>query len=127
MAELMSESILISTKKMLGIEADYTHFDPDIMMTINSVLMVLTQVGVGPVNGFSITGDYETWGDFVQNRQDLEAVKTYVYLRTRVIFDPPSNSFVMNAMQETIKELEWRLHMNGDDFSIEEEGEEIDE
>ncbi len=127
MAELMSESILISTKKMLGIEADYTHFDPDIMMTINSVLMVLTQVGVGPANGFSVTGDYETWGDFVQNRVDLEAVKTYVYLRTRVIFDPHSNSFVMNAMQETIKELEWRLHMNGDDFSIEEEGEEIGE
>lgn len=108
------ESILQSIKKMLGIEPEYTHFDPDIIAAINSVIMVLTQVGVGPSQGFYITDERAEWMDFLGTRIDLEAVKTYIYLRVKLIFDPPTTSFVLNAMQEQIREFEWRLNINAD-------------
>lgn len=110
----MQDSILLSIKKMLGIEPEYTHFDPDIIAAINSILMVLTQVGVGPTNGFYISDEHASWTDLTGLRVDLEAVKTYVYLRVKIIFDPPTSSFVLNAMQETMRELEWRLNINAD-------------
>lgn len=108
------ESILQSIKKMLGIEPEYTHFDPDIIAAINSVLMVLTQVGVGPSTGFYISDDRAQWTDFVGLRVDLEAIKTYVYLRVKLIFDPPTSSFVINSMKDMIQEFEWRLNVNAD-------------
>lgn len=108
------QSILQSIKKMLGIEPEYTHFDPDIIAAINSVLMVLTQVGVGPEKGFFITGETEEWTDLTSLRIDLEAVKTYVYLRVKLIFDPPTSSFVINSMKDMIQEFEWRLNINAD-------------
>lgn len=107
----MSDSILNSTKKVLGVDADYDVFDLDILMHINSVFPTLTQLGIGPVNGFMIEDADATWWDFLGDNPNLNSVKTYVYLRVRLLFDPPSTSFVITAMQEQIKELEWRLNV----------------
>jgi hypothetical protein len=90
------DSILISIKKMLGIEDEYTHFDFDIIININSVLMTLNQLGVGPVVCFSITGKDELWTDFLGDSIDLDAVKTYVYLKVRLLFDPLWNVRLQN-------------------------------
>lgn len=106
----MIESILISIKKLLGMAEDYDHFDQDIIMHINSVLMTLTQIGVGPAEGFSITGDSATWDDFVSEESKLEAVKTYIYLKVRLVFDPPQHSAHIAAMEKLAAEYEWRLN-----------------
>lgn len=106
----MTESILDSTKKVLGIEPDYTAFDPDILMHINSVFSVLHQLGIGPSEGFVITDNGPIWSDFVtDDRQN--SVKTYVYLRVRLLFDPPTTSFHQAALKEQYQELEWRLNV----------------
>lgn len=110
----MVSSILTSIKKLLGIEADYTHFDSDIIMYINSAFMSLNQLGVGPAGGFQITDATTDWDDFVANRLDLGGIKTYVYLKVRLIFDPPQAGFVITAIQDQIKELEWRLNVQVD-------------
>jgi hypothetical protein len=107
----VDNSILTSIKRVLGIEPDYIQFDPDIIINVNSALMSLTQLGVGPEAGFMITGAVETWTDFLGDRKDLEAVKTFVYLKVRLLFDPPSNAFLVDAMERQIKELEWRLNV----------------
>lgn len=106
----MNESILNSVKHALGIESEYQHFDGDIIMHINSILMVLTQIGVGPKDGFSIKDESATWSDLLGDAKDLEAVKTYIYTRVRVIFDPPTSTAAMEAMNNVAKELEWRLN-----------------
>lgn len=106
----MDGSILTSVKKMLGITEEYAYFDHDIVMHINSVFMILNQLGIGPSQGFSITDDTQLWSDFVDLTR-IEAVKSYVYLRVRILFDPPSSSFVLNSMENQIKELEWRLNV----------------
>ena len=111
----MQESILTSIKKLLGITADYKHFDADIIMHINSVFMVLMQLGLGPEDGFSISDDSATWSDFIADKKWLEAVKSYVYLRVRLLFDPPQNGTLMNAMEKQIAEFEWRC-MEEKDF-----------
>ena len=103
------DSILTSIKKLIGPEEDHTHFDPDIIIHINMALMVLNDLGVGPTTGFVITGADELWSDFLGDRADLEAVKTYVYLKVRLIFDPPSSGFLIDAIERQIKEFEWRL------------------
>ena len=100
----MENSILQSIKKLLGIAAEYNHFDTDIMIHINSVLMALNQLGVGPADGFKITGDSELWNDFV-TEEEFEAVKTYIYLKVKMLFDPPLGSAVMTAMNNQINEL----------------------
>ena len=105
------ESILNSVKKMLGIDSSYTHFDSDLIMHINSVLMVLTQMGVGPSNGYSISGEYENWTDFMADVDKMAAIKTYVYQKVRIIFDPPTSSAHMEALKNSIAEFEWRLHI----------------
>ena len=104
----MDKSILTSIKKMLGIDPDYDVFDVDIIIAINSYLMALTQLGLGPPSGFSISGAEETWDQFLQGRGDLNAAKSYLYLRVKMQFDPPTSSFVMAAMKEQAAELEWR-------------------
>ena len=104
----MDESILTSIKLALGIQEDYEYFDAQLIMHINSILAVLTQVGVGPSEGFSIGDSSETWGDFIGENVKLDYVKSYVYLRTKVLFDPPQSSVVMEAMKASIAELEWR-------------------
>lgn len=90
-------------------DADYDHFDPDIIMSINAALGILNQLGVGPEEGYSIESDIETWADFIGARKDLEAVKAYVFLKVKLMFDPPSNSFLIDAITKQISELEWRI------------------
>ena len=106
----MSDSILLSTKKTLGLAEDYTAFDQDIIMHINSVFSVLHQLGIGPLEGFEIIDDTDTWEDFASDVR-LNSIRSYVYLRVRLLFDPPTTSFLLNALQEQIKELEWRLNV----------------
>ena len=105
-----SDSILMSVKKVLGIPDDYKVFDPDIIMHINSVFMILNQLGIGPEDGFSITSETEQWLDFADLSM-INAVKSYVYLRVRILFDPPTSSFVLTSMENQYKELEWRLNV----------------
>lgn len=105
------DSILTSIKKLLGITEDYEHFDADLIMHINTVFMILTQLGVGPENGFSIIGKENTWSEYMPEGQRLEAVKSYVYLKTRLLFDPPQGSSVMEAIKNNISELEFRLNV----------------
>lgn len=106
------ESILTSIKKMLGIAEEYTHFDPDIIMHINSVFMTLNQLGVGPSEGFYIEDDLTEWVKFIPDVTKLQAVKTYMYLRVRLLFDPSSlGSATLAAYERQIQELEWRLNV----------------
>lgn len=109
------DSILTSIKKLLGITEEYDHFDADLIMHINSVFMILTQMGVGPSDGFAITGKDETWSSFLpESGPKLEAVKSYVYLKTRLLFDPPTASAVMEATKSMISEFEWRLNVGAE-------------
>lgn len=110
----MEESILTSIKKLLGISADYTNFDTDIIIHINSVFMVLHQLGVGPTEGFRIENENNIWSEFVDESDNLDAVKTYVYLKVKLIFDPPLSSAVMESVKQTINELEWRLNIQAE-------------
>lgn len=106
------ESILTSIKKLLGIAEEYDHFDKDIIMHINSVFMILTQLGVGPSEGFSIMDSYAVWNDFLTDEStQLEAVKTYMYMKVKLMFDPPLSSAVMESMNRMVNELEWRLNV----------------
>lgn len=102
-------SILTSIKKLLGPEEADTSFDIDIIIGINSALMVLNQLGVGPKDGFVITDKTQTWEEFLGESKILEGVKTYVYLKTKLDFDPPSSAGAMDAMDRRIKEWEYRL------------------
>lgn len=108
------ESILTSIKKMLGIAEEYTHFDADLIMHINSVLVVLTQLGVGPSEGFSIKDENDEWMDFLPDGYNLELVKSYVYMKVRLLFDPPQSSAVMESMNRMISEFEWRINTTVD-------------
>lgn len=106
------ESILTSIKKMLGISEEYTHFDADIIMHINSVFLILTQIGVGPVEGFSIEDDSTEWTEFIPNLTELQAVKSYMYLKVRLLFDPASiGSSTLASYERQIQEFEWRLRL----------------
>lgn len=114
MTDQMSDSILVSIKKMLGLDESYTPFDTDVIIFINSALMSLTQLCVGPKEGFTISDYNETWSDFVTNEVTLGAVKTYVYLKVKMAFDPPSNSYVMDAMKQQAEEIGWRLNVQAE-------------
>lgn len=107
----MNESILTTIKKLLGLSSDYTEFDTDIKIHINSVFAILQQLGVGPENGFRITGATETWANFISNETAIDDVISYMYLKVRLMFDPPVNSSILKANEELIKELEWRLNV----------------
>lgn len=118
----MEESILLSIKKLLGPSGDYDHFDPDIIIHINTYLMALTQMGVGPAKGFRIEDDSATWADFLPNEYNLEAVKTYLYTKVKLIFDPPLSSSVAQALEKVAAECEWRISVTVDPGVIVEEG-----
>ena len=106
------ESILISIKKLLGIAEEYHHFDGDLIIHINSVFSILTQLGVGPSSGFSIHDDTATWADFIGNNESaIEMVKSYVHLKVRLLFDPPLSSSVMESINRLTSEFEWRLNV----------------
>lgn len=105
------ESILTSIKKLLGIAEEYEHFDADLIVHINSVFLILSQIGVGPSDGFMITDSNANWNDFVPDDvKKMQAVKTYVYLKVKLLFDPPSNSTLVESTKELIREYEWRLN-----------------
>lgn len=108
------ESILDSIKKLLGIQKEYTHFDTDIIMHINTALSILTQLGIGPVTGFSIYDDIATWEDFIGDDPRLESVRSFIYLKVKLLFDPPMSSAVIEAMNRMISEFEWRLTVTAD-------------
>ena len=102
-----TDSILISVKKLLGLDQDYHAFDADLIMHINSVFFIMAQMGIGPT--FSIYDESDSWSSYLEGRMDLEAVKTYVGAKVRQLFDPPTVGAVADALDRTIKELEWRL------------------
>lgn len=102
-------SILDSIKQMHGIDIRDLSFDAELIMHINGALMVMTQLGAGPTKGFSITSSTETWDEFLEGRKDLNLVFTDVYLRVRLVFDPPQNSFLVTAIEKQIKEYDWRI------------------
>ena len=103
------DSVLTSIKKTLGIVEEYTHFDEDLIMHINSVLSILNQIGVGPPEGFSIKDEFSVWEDFIPESQKLEFVKSYVYMKVKLLFDPPISSAVIESTNQMISELEWRI------------------
>lgn len=105
------DSILDSVKKDLGITVEYTHFDPDIIMGINSALSILTQLGVGPETGFSIEDRTAVWTDFLADDSRLEFVKSYVSKKTKQFFDPPQTGPLASALDQVLKELEWRINI----------------
>lgn len=96
---------------MLGINEEYEHFDTDIIIHINTIFMTLTQLGIGPVNGFIIKDKTTVWSDFLGDAIRAEATKSYVYLKVRLLFDPPANSFLVEAIKNQATELEWRLNI----------------
>lgn len=105
------ESILTSIKKLLGITEEYTHFDNDLIMHINTVFMTLQQLGVGPEEGFFIENDSETWSDYLSDPMQLHMVKTYMHHKVRLLFDPPANGTLIECMDKSIAEMEWRLNV----------------
>lgn len=107
----MTESILTSVKKVLGLSESYTAFDQDIILHINSMFSVLNQIGIGPEAGFSIENSTPTWSAFIGSDKLKNSVKTYVCLRVRLLFDPPQTSFVIESLNQQIRELEWRLNV----------------
>jgi hypothetical protein len=107
----MTDSILTSIKKNLGIDEAYEVFDPDILIYINSAFSTLTQLGVGPAEGFMIEDKEATWDTFLGTDPRLNAVKTYVQLRVKMLFDPPQTSYLIEAMKQQIQEHEWRLNV----------------
>lgn len=109
------ESILGSVRKMIGgIAEDESPFDPDLIIHINSVFTIVNQLGVGPKVPYSIKGEDETWADFWGDVEVIEMVKSYMYLKTKIIFDPPSSGVLHEALERQITEFEWRLAVQGD-------------
>lgn len=110
----MTESILNTIKQMVGIEQDYDAFDMDLVVDINSAFYSLRQLGVGPTEGFTISDNVAKWSDFVEDKSLLGLVKTYIYLKVRMLFDPPTNSFLTSSIEKQISEYEWRLNVAGE-------------
>lgn len=108
------DSILTSIKKMLGIEEDYNHFDPELIVMINSVFGVLFQLGVGPKDApYSIESEENTWDEFMVGNQ-IQTVKSYIFAKVKMQFDPPSSSFVLSSYQDLAKEFEWRCNVDAE-------------
>lgn len=109
-----TDSILDTIKKLLGPDQSYNYFDQDIIIHINTAIMNLTDIGVGPKGGFSIKSSEEVWSDFIKDIKQFEAVKTYIYLKVKLIFDPPLSSSVIELFEKQISEIEWRLNSRVD-------------
>lgn len=110
----IKDSILQSIKKLLGISADCKDFDSDIIMHINTVFMILNQLGVGPSKVYSIENDQNVWSEFIDESLDYEAIKTYIHLKVKLIFDPPLSTATIEAIKSSINELEWRLNVQAE-------------
>lgn len=111
---MLEPSILKNIRKMMQMPEDYTDFDMELTIHINSAFSTLHQLGVGPETAFSIQDEGAVWTDFTENTKTIESVKTYVYIAVRILFDPPTNSAVLTAFQDQKKELEFRLNVAGD-------------
>ena len=110
--EVPNRSILDTVKKSLGLDSAYDAFDSDILLHINGVFFTLNQLGVGPIDGFSIDDNSITWDDYLGSTdKNLSVVKQYVFLRVKLLFDPPTTSFAIDAIKKQIDELEWRLNV----------------
>ncbi|MCC8049715.1 MAG: hypothetical protein LIP10_03515 [Clostridiales bacterium] len=107
----VTDSILTSVKKLLGIAEDYEYFDPDVIIHINSVFSVLNQLGVGPDEGFSISDSSAVWSDFIGTDSRLNDVVSYMHIKVRRMFDPPQSTAVLESYKELEKEYEWRLNV----------------
>ncbi len=107
----INESILNSIKNLLGITAEYDVFDTDIVMHINSVFNTLSQLGLHPTGGFQIEDETDTWADYIEDQKLFNSVKTYVYLKVRLLFDPPTTSFAIESFSKQIAEYEWRINV----------------
>jgi len=109
----VEQSILKSVKKNLGLESDYEVFDGEIATYINTAFSTLNDLGVGPLSGFSIEDDEAVWDDFLSDmdRVILNNVKTYIYLRVRLLFDPPTTSYAIKSFEDQLHELEWRMNV----------------
>lgn len=105
------DSILVSIKKLLGISEEDNSFDTEVILHINSAIAILTQLGVGPTEGFKISGSLETWMDFLGSLINIEEAKTQIYLRCRLSFDPPQNSFLIESIKDQLREFEWRMEV----------------
>lgn len=112
----MNESILKTIKSLLGIPEEDTSFDSDVVTHINSVLFILNQLGIGPDPGFLIRDEHALWEDFLEGSDtyQLEAVKTYIYLKVKLAFDPPSNASLIDALNKQANEYEWRFSIISD-------------
>lgn len=123
------ENILNGIKSLLGIEETDLNFNREIVMHINSALNKLNQLGIGSEDGFKIFTGGEVWEDFIDDRLDLEMIKSYVYLNVRLLFDPPQISFLVSAIQTEISELAWRLQLQAEPYTLtaEEAAEESEE
>lgn len=107
----MENSILKSTKKILGLSDTYDAFDLDILTHINSVFSELDQLGIGPVNGYFIEDDAAEWDDFLVPDNQRALVRTLMFLKVRLLFDPPTTSFLLDALKNQIEKYEWRLNV----------------
>lgn len=116
------DSILISIKKLLGISKECADFDTDIKIHINSTLMNLDQLGITIPKFFSVQDETQTWSEIIQNQEKIDSIVTYVYLKVKLVFDPPLSSAVMEANKESIRELEWRLTVQVDENNLNKEG-----
>lgn len=110
----MTNSILETVKGSLPLSPEDDHFDQEIIIHINTALMTLTQLGIGPSGGVLIKGVEDTWTSIIEGALDLEMVKSYVILRVKLLFDPPSSSFVLESMKNQISEFEWRLNVQAE-------------
>jgi len=106
----MEQSVLKSVKKVLGIETSDTSFDLDILIHINSAFATLNQLGIGPDDGFEIEDDSAEWSSFYGTDPRYNAIRTYVWLKVRILFDPPQTSYAVEALKDQIREHEWRLN-----------------
>lgn len=107
----MEESILKTIKQLIGCPDDFEQFDLDLAIHINSAFAALTQLGVGPKEGYRITSPDNVWSEFEEDTQKSSLIKDYVYIKTRLLFDPPTSSALMDSLKEQLKEMEWRLYI----------------
>lgn len=111
----MTDSILDTIKNMLGLDSEYDAFDVELINYINSAFFVLSQLGIGSSEGFFISGQSEIWSDYVDSKSNLKAIQTFIKLKVQLLFDPPSNSFVVDAINKQMDELIWRLCLEAEE------------
>lgn len=111
MEDNLYDSILVTTRKLIGPNGNYDVFDEDLLVHINSFFEVLTQCGVGPEEGFRVIDENTKWSDFTTNGEEYAMARQYIVLRTRLAFDPPASSFAMDSLKKIADEMEWRMYI----------------